>query len=92
VGGSISSDAGNNLQRVGRCDEARCEVGVGLLSDVLLNAFPEKAIARERGNSIASIQREEEQLTSVAQHHATGTFFITSIRFSSAARSKPCST
>src|SRR6266487_2090704 len=45
------------------------KLDVGLLSDVLLNAtFPEKAIAREKEIQIASIQQEEEQLTSVARN------------------------
>ncbi len=70
VGGSISSDAGNNSFSVS-VDVMKPDVklGVGLLSDVLLNAtFPEKAIAREKEIQIASIQQEEEQLTSVARN------------------------
>src|SRR5881392_2733987 len=70
VGGSISTDAGNNSFSVS-VDVMKPDVklGVGLLSDVLLNAtFPEKAIAREKEIQIASIQQEEEQLTSVARN------------------------
>src|SRR3989449_76271 len=70
VGGSISSDAGNNSFSVA-VDVTKPDVklGVDLLSDVLLNAtFPEKAIAREREIQIAAIQQEEEQLTSVARN------------------------
>jgi len=70
VGGSISSDAGNNSFSVS-VDVTKPDVklGVDLLSDVLLNAtFPEKAIAREREIQIAAIQQEEEQLTSVARN------------------------
>src|SRR6266516_1643110 len=70
VGGSISSDAGNNNFRVS-VDVMKPDVklGVDLLSDVLLNAtFPEKAIAREKEIQIAAIQQEEEQLTTVARN------------------------
>jgi zinc protease len=70
VGGSISSDAGNNSFNVS-VDVTRPDVklGVELLSDVLLNAtMPEKAIAREKEIQIAAIQQEEEQLTSVARN------------------------
>src|SRR5256884_2125492 len=70
VGGSISSDAGNNSFSVS-VDVMKPDVklGLDLLSDVLLNAtFPEKAIAREREIQIAAIQQEEEQLTSVARN------------------------
>src|SRR5437588_1071859 len=70
VGGSISSDAGNNSFSVS-VDVMKPDVKLGadLLSDVLLNAtFPEKAIAREREIQIAAIQQEEEQLTTVARN------------------------
>ena len=70
VGGSISSDAGNNSFSVS-VDVMKPDVkrGFSLLSDVLLNAtFPEKAIAREKEIQIAAIQQEEEQLTSVARN------------------------
>jgi zinc protease len=70
VGGSISSDAGNNSFSVS-VDVTKPDVklGVDLLSDVLLNAtFPEKAVAREKEIQIAAIQQEEEQLTSVARN------------------------
>src|SRR6266404_5238929 len=69
VGGSISSDAGNNSFSVS-VDVMKPDVklGVDLLSDVLLNAaFPEKAIAREKEIQIAAIQQEEEQLAAVAR-------------------------
>src|SRR5881392_3591085 len=69
VGGSISSDAGNNSFSVS-VDVMKLDVklGVDLLSDVLLDAtFPEKAVARETEIQIAAIQQEEEQLTSVAR-------------------------
>jgi zinc protease len=70
VGGSISSEAGNNSFSVS-VDVMKPDVklGVSLLSDVLLNAtFPEKAIAREKEIQIAAIRQEEEQLTSVARN------------------------
>ena len=70
VGGSISSEAGNNSFSVS-LDVMKPDVkrGVSLLSDVLLNStFPEKAIAREKEIQIAAIQQEEEQLTSVARN------------------------
>src|SRR6184192_4436626 len=70
VGGSISSDAGNNSFNVS-LDVTKPDVklGVELLSDVLLNAtMPEKAIAREKEIQIAAIQQDEEQLTTVARN------------------------
>jgi len=70
VGGSISSESGNNSFGVS-VDVMRpdLKLGVGLLSDVLLDAtMPEKAIAREKEIQIAAIQQEEEQLTSVARN------------------------
>src|SRR5213083_148343 len=70
VGGSISSDSGNNSFSVS-VDVTKPDVklGVDLLSDVLLNAtMPEKAVAREKEIQLAAIQQEEEQLTSVARN------------------------
>jgi len=70
VGGSISSESGNNSFGVS-VDVMRpdLKLGVDLLSDVLLNAtMPEKAIAREKEIQIAAIQQEEEQLTAVARN------------------------
>src|SRR5881275_1956519 len=65
IGGSISSDAGNNSMSVGvHVMKPDLKTGVDLLSDVLLNAnFPEKAVAREKEVQIAGIKQEEEQLT-----------------------------
>jgi zinc protease len=70
VGGSISSDAGNNSFSVSvDVMKPDLKLGVDLLSDVLLDAtFPEKAIAREKEIQIAAIQQEEEQLTTVARN------------------------
>src|SRR5437899_2059895 len=70
VGGSISSDAGNNSFSVS-IDVMKPDVklGVECLSELLLNAtMPEKAIAREKEIQIAAIQQEEEQLTAVARN------------------------
>src|SRR5213083_850001 len=70
VGGSISSDSGNNSFGVS-VDVMKPDLkpGVDLLSDVLLNAtMPEKAVAREKEIQLAAIQQEEEQLTSVARN------------------------
>src|SRR5437870_533000 len=70
VGGSISSDAGNNSLSVSvDVTKPDLKLGVNLFADVLLNAtMPEKAIAREREIQIAAIQQEEEQLTTVARN------------------------
>src|SRR4051794_27684975 len=78
VGGSISSDAGNNSFSVS-ADVMKPDVKLGLdmLSDVLLNAtFPEKAVAREKEIQIAAIQQEEEQLTSVARNIMRQALFL----------------
>jgi len=70
IGGSISSEAGNNSISVGmHVMQPDLKTGVDLLADVLLNAtFPEKAIAREKEVQIAGIKNEEEQLTAVARN------------------------
>src|SRR5881398_1087024 len=70
VGGSISSDAGNNSFAVSLdITKPDVKLGVELLSDVLLNAtMPEEAIAREKEVQIAAIKQDEEQLTTVARN------------------------
>src|SRR6266568_239955 len=70
IGGSISSEAGNNSMSVGvHVMKPDLKTGVDLLADVLLNAnFPEKAVAREKEVQIAGIKQEEEQLTTVARN------------------------
>src|SRR6185437_8806271 len=70
VGGSISSESGNNSFGVSvDVMKPDLKLGVDLLSDVLLNAtMPEKAVAREKEIQIASIHQEEEQLTTVARN------------------------
>jgi zinc protease len=70
IGGSISSDAGNNSMSVSaQVMKPDLKTGVDLLADVLLNAnFPEKAIVREKEVQKAGIKQEEEQLTTVARN------------------------
>ncbi|HME88592.1 MAG TPA: pitrilysin family protein [Chthoniobacterales bacterium] len=70
IGGSISSDAGNNSMSVSvHVMKPDLKTGVDLLSDVVLNAnFPDQAVAREKQVQIAGIQQEEEQLTTVARN------------------------
>jgi len=70
IGGSISSDAGNNSMSVSvHLMKPDLKAGVDLLADVLLNAnFPEKAVAREKEVQIAGVKQEEEQLTTVARN------------------------
>jgi len=70
IGGSISSDAGNNSMSVSvHMMKPDLKIGVDLLADVLLNAtFPEKAVAREKEVQKAGIKQEEEQLTTVARN------------------------
>ena len=68
VGGSISSDSGNNslsvAVRVMRPDLA---LGLSLLGEVLRDAtVPEKALAREKEAQLAGIKAQEEEMTSVA--------------------------
>ncbi len=70
VGGSISSDAGNNSLSVSvHIMKPDLKLGVELLSDVLLNAtMPEKAVAREKEVQIAGVKQEDEQLMTVARN------------------------
>src|SRR5205085_11372849 len=70
IGGSISSDAGNNSMSIGvHLMKPDLKTGVELLGDVLLNAtFPEQAVAREKQVQMAGIKQEEEQLTTVARN------------------------
>ena len=70
IGGSISSDAGNNSMSVSvQVMKPDFKIGADLLADVLLNAnFPEKAIEREKQVQTAGIKQEDEQLTIVARN------------------------
>ena len=83
VGGSISSDAGNNSFSVSLdVTKPDLKLGVDLLSDVLLNAtMPEKAIAREKEVQIAGDQAGRRAADhGRAQHHAAGAFSASSLR------------
>jgi zinc protease len=70
VGGSIGSDAGNNSFSVAvDVTQPDLQLGIELLSDVLLNAtMPEAAVEREREVQLAGIKEDEEQLTTVARN------------------------
>ena len=70
VGGSISSDAGNNsLSVFVRVMEPDLHLGMDILSDVLCRStLPEKVIAREKEVQLAGIKAEEEEPTSVARN------------------------
>ncbi len=77
VGGSISTDAGNNSFSVSvHVTQPDLGLAVDLLADVLLNAtMPEKAVAREKEIQIAGIHQEDEQPTSVARNLLRGALF-----------------
>jgi zinc protease len=70
VGGSISSDAGNNSVSVFlRVMDPDVTLGFDILSDVLCRpTLPEKAIIREKEVQLASIKADEEEMTSVARN------------------------
>jgi zinc protease len=70
VGGTITSDAGNNSFTVGLdVTKPDFKLGVELLADVLLNAtMPDGAVTREKEVQIAGIKQEEEQVTAVARN------------------------
>ena len=70
VGGALGSDSGNNSvslsARVLRPDLSH---GLGLMSDILLNAnFPAAALERERDAQLASIKADDEEVTSNARN------------------------
>jgi zinc protease len=70
IGGSISSDAGNNSTSVSvHVMKPDLKAGADILADVLLNAtFPEQSVEREKQVQIAGIKQEDEQLTAVARN------------------------
>ena len=70
VGGNIGSDSGNNSFSVSlEVTEPDLRLAGEVLADIFLNAtMPEQAVAREKEVQLASIQDEEEQLTSVARN------------------------
>lgn len=70
VGGSISSEAGNNTFAVS-VEVMRPDVDLGLeiLADVLLHpTFPEREVTIERQAQLASIKAEEDQITAMARN------------------------
>jgi zinc protease len=77
VGGSITSDAGNNSFAVAiDVTKPDLETGIKILADVFLNAnMPAKAVSRQKEIQIAAIQQEEEQLTVVARNLLRDTIF-----------------
>ncbi len=77
VGGSISSDAGNNSFAVNvEATKADLTLIVDLLSDVLKNpSFPEPIIAREKESLLAAQKAEKEQINAVARDLLRSTLF-----------------
>lgn len=70
VGGSISSDSGNNSFSVS-VDVMKPDLapGLDLLADVLIHpSFPDSEIALEKQSQLAGIKAEDEQPTSVARN------------------------
>lgn len=70
VGGSISSDSGNNSYSVSVDVMSQdLSTGVDVLADVLLRpVFPEREVALEKNTQLAGIKADEEQITSVARN------------------------
>jgi zinc protease len=70
VGGSISSDAGNNsINLFVKVMQPDLRLGLDVLADTMLHAsLPEKAIAREKEIQLAGIKAEEEEPTVIARH------------------------
>ena len=70
VGGSISSDAGNNsINLFVKVLQPDLRLGLDILADTLLHAsLPEKAISREKEIQLAGIKAEEEEMTTVARN------------------------
>jgi zinc protease len=70
VGGSISSDAGNNSLTVSlRVMKTDLALAIDLLADVLLHAtLPEKAVDREKEVQLAGIKADDEEIVTVARH------------------------
>jgi zinc protease len=70
VGGSYSSDAGNNSFSLS-LEVMQPDLGLGLdiFADILLHAtLPETAIEREKAVQVATIKAEDEHVTSVARN------------------------
>ena len=70
VGGSIGADTGNNSFSVAvEVMRDDLQLGIQLLSDVLLNAtFPDHEVVREIDSQLASIKAEDDQITAVARN------------------------
>jgi zinc protease len=77
VGGTISSDAGNNSFSVSlEVMEPDLDMGLDLFADVLLNAsLPESVIEREKAAQCAAIKGEDEHVTSIARNLLRATLF-----------------
>ena len=70
VGGSIGADTANNSFSVAvEVMRDDLQLGMQLLSDVLLNAtFPDHEVAREKDSQLAAIKAEDDQITAVARN------------------------
>lgn len=77
VGGSISSEAGNNSFAISvDATKADLPLVLGLLSDVVQHpSFPESAIANEKDVQLAGQKAEHEQMTTVARNLMRATVF-----------------
>ncbi len=77
VGGSISSEGGNNSFSVSlEFMQPDLDLGLDVLADVLLNAtLPEEAIEREKIVQLAGLKAEDEHVTSVARNLLRSTLF-----------------
>ncbi len=77
VGGSVSSDAGNNsLNLFVRVMQPDFRLGLDVLADTILEAsLPEKAITREKEIQLAGIKAEEEEMTVVARNLLRGELY-----------------
>ena len=69
VGGTISSDAGNNSLSIAiRVLRSELPLAIEMLGDVLRHAnLPDHAVAREKEVQLASLKAEDEEMTSVAR-------------------------
>lgn len=70
VGGSISSDSGNNSFSVSvDVMEPDLKLGLELLADVLINpTFPDREVNLEKQSQLAAIKAEDEQPTATARN------------------------
>ncbi len=79
VGGSISSEAGNNSFSVSvEVMQPDLDLGLDVLADVLLNAtLPAEVVEREKAVQAAAIKSEDEHMTSIARNLLRSTMFGT---------------